>query len=104
MERQTWSNVLSAALARGSFSPNEIAQIYQLEMEARTFFDWAGIVPDFLLLHNIEREDTRIQYDWASRSRDAVCPRCETISQAPAHEYVDQLWQDLPPGWSDGVA
>ena len=96
MERQTWSNVLSAALARGSFSPNEIAQIYQLEMEARTFFDWAGIVPDFLLLHNIEREDTRIQYDWASRSRDAVCPRCETISQAPAHEYVDQLWQDLP--------
>ena len=60
MERQTWSNVLSAALARGSFSPNEIARIYQLEMEARTFFEWAGIVPDFLVLHNLEREDTRM--------------------------------------------
>lgn len=96
MERQTWSNVLSAALARGSFSPNEIARIYQLEMEARTFFEWAGIVPDFLVLHNMEREDTRIRYDWASRSRNAVCPRCDTTSQTPAHEYVDQSWQDLP--------
>ncbi len=91
-----WSDVLTSALKRGAFAPHEIDQIYQLEMEARTFFEWGGIMPDFLVLQNIERDDTRIQYDWASRSRDAACPYCGTISQTPAHENLEKPWQDLP--------
>lgn len=96
METKMWSDVLTSALQRGAFAPHEIDQIYLLEMEARTFFEWGGIMPDFLVLQNIERDDTRIQYDWASRSRDAVCPFCGTISQTPAHEYLEKPWQDLP--------
>ena len=60
MEMQTWSGVFSAALEHEHFSPGAIAQIYRLEMEARTFFDWGGLVPDFLVLQNIERDDARI--------------------------------------------
>lgn len=96
METKMWSDVLTAALQRGAFAPHEIDQIYQLEMEARTFFEWGGLMPDFLVLQNIERDDTRIQYNWASRSRDAACPYCGTISQTPAHEYLEKPWQDLP--------
>ena len=96
METQMWSRVLSAALQHADLSPDQIGQIYKLEMEARTFFDWGGIVPDFLVLQNIERDDARIQYDWASRSQDAVCPFCGTPSHMPAHEYFDKPWQDIP--------
>ena len=67
-------------------------------MEARTSFDWGGIVPDFLVLQNIERDDARIQYDWASRSQDPGCPFCGTPSRTPAHEYFDKPWQDMPEG------
>ena len=48
------------------------------------------------MLQNMERDDTRIQYDWASRSGDAVCSACGTISQTPAREYLDKPGQDSP--------
>jgi len=37
-------------------------------MEARTFFDFGGIVPDFLILQNIEHDNKKLQYYWNSRS------------------------------------
>ncbi len=98
MAPETWANVFSAALHHAALSPETIAQIYQLEMQARTFFEWEGIVPTFLVLQNIEREDGYFQYHWVSRSDTATCPQCDTVSQMPAREYVEQPWQDLPYG------
>ncbi len=98
METEAWSRAFFTILQCGDFTPETIARIYQLEMEARTFFDWGGIVPDFLVLQDMEQDAGRMQYDWASRSRDAVCPACETLSQMPAHDYFEKVWQDLPQG------
>lgn len=96
METQVWSEVFSTALQREDFPPEAIEQIYQLEMEARRFFDWGDIVPAFLSLQNIERDSHRIQYYWTSQSQDAVCPVCGTTSHTPAHEYFDKPLQDIP--------
>ncbi len=71
MKTIVWSDVLSSTL-RGHFSADEIAEIHRLDMVARTFFEWGDVVPDFLVLQNIERDDARLQYDWASRSRPKV--------------------------------
>ena len=68
-----WSRVFSSALQQ-DFTPDEIHQIYQVEMAARSFFDWGGIVPPFLSLQNIQKDSQAIRYYWTSRSRDAVCP------------------------------
>lgn len=90
-----WSRVFSTAL-QGDFTPEEIQQIYQLEMEARSFFDWSNIVPEFLSLQNIKRDSEQIQYYWASRFREAVCPFCGTTSHTMCHDYFDKPLQDIP--------
>jgi len=97
MNTIVWSDVLSSTL-RGHFSAEEIANIHRLDMAARTFFEWGDVVPDFLVLQNIERNDMRLQYDWASRSRDAVCPFCGTRSETSAHQPFENRVQDLPQG------
>ena len=97
MKTIVWSDVLSSTL-RGHFSADEIANIHRLDMVARTFFEWGDVVPDFLVLQNIERHDTRLQYDWASRSRDAVCPFCGIRSETSAHKPFENRVQDIPQG------
>ncbi len=97
MKTIVWSDVLSSTL-RGHFSADEIADIHRLDMVARTFFEWGDVVPDFLILQNIERNDARLQYDWASRSRDAVCAFCGTRSETPAHKPYEKPVQDIPQG------
>lgn len=96
-----WYNVFSTALHRERFSQVEIQQIYKIEMEARTFFDFGGIVPDFLILQNIERDSKKIQYYWDSRSSEAICPFCGTMSNKECKDYFDKPLQDIP---QDGLA
>lgn len=45
MSRKDWYSVLSTALHRESFTQEEIQQIYKIEMEARTFFDFGRLIP-----------------------------------------------------------
>lgn len=40
METQAWSDVFSTSLQRAAVSPDALAQIYKLDMEACIFFDW----------------------------------------------------------------
>ena len=101
MSKLDWHSVLSAALHREQFSQVEIQQIYRIEMEARTFFDFGGIVPDFLLLQNIDRDNKEIHYYWASRSTEAICPLCGTLSTKERKEYYEKPLQDIP---QDGLA
>ena len=67
-------------------------------MVALTFFEWGDVVPEFLVLQNMERNDMRLQYDWASRSQDAVCPFCGIRSETSAHKSFENRVQDLPQG------
>ena len=59
---KNWYSIFATALHKECFTQGEIHQIYKIEMEVRTFFDFAGIVPDFLILQNIERDSNKIQY------------------------------------------
>ena len=95
MPTRDWAGVFSTAL-QNAFPPEIVQQIYQLEMEARTFFEWEGIVPEFLVLQNIERDDHQIRYYWVSRSQDAVCPFCGARSTAARRDYFEKPVQDLP--------
>lgn len=98
MLKLDWFSVLSAALHKEHFSPTEIQQIYRIEMEARTFFDFGGVVPEFLLLQNIDRDHKEINYYWESRSTEAICPFCGTLSKKKSNEYYDKPLQDIPQG------
>ncbi len=96
MCKKDWYSVLTAALHREHFSQAEIQQIYKIEMEARTFFDFGGIVPDFLILQNIDRDSKEIQYYWDSRSSEAICPFCGTMSKKKCNDYFEKPLQDIP--------
>jgi hypothetical protein len=96
-----WHHVFSTALQSEGFIQGEIQQIYKIEMEARTFFDFGGIVPDFLILQNIERDSKKIQYFWDSRSSEAMCPFCGTMSTKECKDFFTKPIQDIP---QDGAA
>ena len=65
-------------------------------MQTRTFFDFDGIVPEFLGLQNIERDSEKIQYYWESHSNEAICPFCDTISNKECKDYFEKPLQDIP--------
>jgi len=93
-----WYGIFSIALHKDCFTQGEIQQIYKIEMEARTFFDFGGIVPDFLILQNIERDSKKIWYYWDSRSSEAMCPFCGMMSNKECKDYFDKPLQDIPQG------
>lgn len=95
MPIREWAGVFASTLEQ-VFRPETVQQIYQVEMQARTFFEWEGIVPPFLVLQNIEREDHQIRYYGVSRSQTAACPFCGTLSTAARHDYFEKPLQDLP--------
>lgn len=67
-----WYGIFSTALHKECFTQGEIQQIYKIEMEVRTFFDFGGIVPSFLILQNIERDSKKnpvllgFSFKWSS--------------------------------------
>ena len=101
MCKKDWYSVLTAALHKEHFSHAEIQQIYKIEMEVRTFFDFGGIFPDFFILQNIDRDSKKIQYYWDSRSSEAICPLCGTMSKKECKDYFEKPLQDIP---NDGLA
>lgn len=96
-----WYGIFSTAIHKACFTQGEIQQIYKIEMEARTFFDFGGIVPDFLILQNIERDSKKIRYYWDSRSSEAMCPFCSMMSNKECKDYFEKPLQDMP---QDGLA
>ena len=96
MNTKDWYSVLSAALHREGFTQVDIQKIYKIEMEARAFFDFGEIIPDFLKLQNIERDSRKIVYYWHSHSSEAKCPCCGTISHKECKDYFTKPLQDIP--------
>ena len=91
-----WKNVFVDRMIKAGVSPEESQKIYQIEMGARSFFDFNGIVPSCFLLQNIEQDPEKIYYYWESRSVEARCPFCGTISIKPSKDYYTKLVQDIP--------
>ncbi len=96
MYTKDWSSIFSTALEKESFTQGEILQIYKIELEARTFFDFEGVVPEFLVMQNIERDSQKTLYYWDSHSNEATCPFCGTISQRECKDYFEKPIQDIP--------
>ncbi|WP_028306877.1 transposase [Desulfitibacter alkalitolerans] len=92
----SWKDVLINRLIKGGFSKEESHSVYLVEMEARKFFDFDGIVPSSLMLQNIEQDKKEMQYFWESNSVDALCPFCGTLSTRPSSDYYTKLIQDIP--------
>jgi hypothetical protein len=91
-----WEDVFTRAYTEKGFEQGDIAIIYRIEMDARAFFDFGGIVPDCLSLQNIEKDGKEIRYFWDSCSTQAYCPFCGHLSNEPAKEYYTKPIQDIP--------
>ena len=95
-EKLSWKDVLINQLIKGGFSKEESQMVYLAEMEARTFFEFDGIVPGYLMLQNIVQDKKGIQYFWESKSMKAECPFCGKLSTRPSKDYYTKPIQDIP--------
>jgi len=95
-KKMSWKDVLINRLITGGFSREESQMVYLIEMEARKYFDFDGIVPNSLMLQNIVKEEAEIKYFWESESMEAECPFCRTRSTIPSNNYYTKPIQDIP--------
>ncbi|MBS4020884.1 MAG: hypothetical protein KGZ79_00480, partial [Dethiobacter sp.] len=83
----SWKDVLINQLIKSGFSKEESHSVYLVEMEARKYFDFDGIVPSCLMLQNIEQDEKEIRYFWESKSVETQCPYCGTLSTRLSGDY-----------------
>jgi len=57
LDKLSWKDVLINQLIKSGFSKEESHSVYLVEMGARKFFDFNGIVPDCIMLQNIARDN-----------------------------------------------
>lgn len=95
-EKLSWKDVLIKQLIKVGCGKEESQLIYLTEMEARKFFDFEGVIPDCLMLQNIEQDKKEIQYFWESNSTEAQCPFCKIESIKPSNDYYTKPMQDIP--------
>jgi len=91
-----WQAIFTQALMEEGIEETEIARINRVEMDARAFFEFGGIVPDCFELQNIERSEKEIRYYWESRSVWAKCPYCGEESTRVTSDYYRKAIQDIP--------
>lgn len=91
-----WKDLFMGQLSKRGFDQEEAQSIYLAEMEARTFFDFNGILPDLFMLQNIEQDSNEIRYYWESHSMEAQCPSCHLLSKTPSNDYYIKAIQDIP--------
>ncbi len=95
-DKLSWRDIFINQLMKRDFSVEESQMIYLAEMEARTFFDFNGIMPSCLMLQNIEQNGKEIKYFWESISAEAQCSYCERLSTRPSNDYYTKPVQDIP--------
>ena len=77
------------------YSEIEANTVFLLHMEATKVFRFSDIIPNWLVLENIVREDGITRYYLSSKSNRATSPHCHSMS---THEYKDsrsKVVQDL---------
>lgn len=95
LEALNWKNIFVGRMSAAGFTPEDSQTAYTIEMEARTFFDFHGIVPECLALQNIDQDEEKYIYHWESRSLSADCPFCNSKS-FKSNDYFTKPLQDIP--------
>jgi hypothetical protein len=101
MVKKIWKDVLGSRLADNGYSPDEAQTLIMLEMQAIKYFNFENMIPQALELEDIERDEKAIHYFWRSRSSEAECPECHTISRHVRKDTKCKPVQDIA---SDGLA
>ena len=95
MSIKSWKALMSGSLEKCGYCSAEAQEILLLEMEAVKFFKFEDVIPEFLKMENIERSEAEIIYYWSSKSSQAECPDCHTVSHHERHDYKAKLVQDI---------
>ena len=95
-EKLSWRALLHKKLIEAGYSTEDAHGIFRIEMEARTFFEFSGIMPEWLMLQDIERKDGEIHYYWVSRSTMATCHDCNQESASKKGDHDNKTVQDIP--------
>lgn len=97
----SWRDLFQGKLTDNGFGTDEVQTIYRLEMDARAFFDFGDIMPEWMQLQNIERDSKEMRFTWASSSNIAKCPNCHHESTSRRGDFDFKKVQDTP---RDGMA
>jgi len=100
-EKLNWRDIFQCKLSDNGFETDAVHTIYRLEMDARAFFDFGNIMPEWVQLQNIERDGKEMRFTWASRSNTAICPGCHRVSTSKRGDHDFKTVQDTP---RDGMA
>lgn len=95
MSRRDFQSIHMEILKKESYSETEASKLFLLSMKAIKEFRFAGILPDWLILENIVCEKGQTRYYFSSRSEQAECPCCHTISICANKDYKNRVIQDL---------
>jgi hypothetical protein len=96
-----WRDFFQGKLADGGYGKADVQTIYRLEMDARAFFDFGDIMPEWMQLQNIERDGKELRFKWVSRSSTGKCPTCGRESASATGLLDFKTVQDIP---RDGMA
>jgi transposase len=91
-----WRELFQGKLLDNGFRIDDVHTIYRIEMDARAFFDFGDIMPEWMQLQNIERDGVEIRFTWASRSTTAECPNCHHESTSKRGDHDHKTVQDIP--------
>jgi hypothetical protein len=93
--------LIGASLHENGYDSEEAQRVFLLEMKAMKFFRFEGIIPECMELENVEQDEKAVRYYWSSRSEEAKCPGCHTISRHERKDFQSKPIQDIA---SDGRA
>jgi hypothetical protein len=95
-ETKNWKVLFNKKFTDAGYDTNQTSQIYLLDMELKTFFEFAETIPSCLKLENMERDAQEFRYYWKSLSVEAACPVCGQISTHLHKDYYTKRVQDIP--------
>ena len=95
-EKLNWRDIFQGKLSDNGFGLDEVHTIYRIEMDARAFFDFREIMPEWMQMQNIERDSKEMRFTWASRSIVAMCPICHQESTSNRGDHDFKTVQDIP--------
>ena len=58
----SWRDLFQGKLSDNGFGIEEVHTIYRIEMDARAFFDFGDIMPEWMQLQNIERDGKEMHF------------------------------------------
>ena len=95
MIRKNIREISTGLLKEKGYSEEDADTLFLLQMKATMTFRFSDILPNYLILENILREDGITRYYLSSISNCAECPHCHVISTCEVKDYRHKVIQDL---------